>query len=62
MAQSEYKSLYSKLLKSNISCDEIFLAPDIPEKLLNNALRVHGQCVEKSKIIALIEDTLFGSA
>ncbi|WP_185750674.1 hypothetical protein [Clostridium sp. KNHs214] len=35
---------------------------EIPEKKLNNAISTYAESVEKTKVYALVDTTLFGSA
>ena len=46
----------------DIESDKIFIAPNIPEKKLNNAITKYAQNISKDDVIALIDDTVFGSA
>ena len=41
---------------------DIYIVPDIPEKKLNNALKSYGDNVSYESVLALYDDTLFGSA
>jgi len=51
-------------IKDNIESigRDIYVAPNIPEKKLNNALKSYGDNVAYESILALYDDTLFGSA
>jgi len=41
---------------------DIYVVPNIPEKKLNNALKAYGNDVSYTSVLALYDDTLFGSA
>ena len=41
---------------------DIYIVPDIPEKKLNNALKSYGNDISYESVLALYDDTLFGSA
>jgi len=51
-------------IKENIKSvgKDIYIVPDIPEKKLNNALKSYGSDVSYESVLALYDDTLFGSA
>ena len=51
-------------IKENIKSigRDIYVVPDIPEKKLNNALKSYGDNVSYESVLALYDDTLFGSA
>ena len=51
-------------IKENIQSvgRDIYVVPDIPEKKLNNALKSYGDNVSYESVLALYDDTLFGSA
>jgi len=51
-------------IKDNIKSvgKDIYIVPEIPEKKLNNALKSYGDGVSYESILALYDDTLFGSA
>jgi len=40
----------------------LFISPEIPEKKLNNAINKYAKNVDKERVIALLDTTLFGSA
>ncbi len=42
--------------------NDIYIVPEIPEKKLNNALKSYGKDVSPESVLALYDDTLFGSA
>ncbi len=54
-------NLFIKENIKNIGRD-IYIVPNIPEKKLNNALKSYGHDVSFKSILALYDDTLFGSA
>lgn len=47
--------------KEYSSSGRVHVAPNIPKKLLSNALAAYGLAVEPSEVLVLIDDTLFGS-
>jgi hypothetical protein len=51
-------------IKENIKNigNDIYVVPNIPEKKLNNALKSYGNNVSYESVLALYDDTLFGSA
>lgn len=54
--------LHKKLLNSGLSCSEIYLYPNIPEKKLKKAIKAYAKDLEQNDVIALLDDTVFGSA
>jgi len=54
-------NLFIKENIKNVGKD-IYIVPDIPEKKLNNALKSYGGDVSYESVLALYDDTLFGSA
>lgn len=55
----EFLDFFSQERYSGAS--RIYLAPNIPKKLLNNALDSYGLDVDPTDILALIDDTMLGS-
>lgn len=51
-------------IKENVSLlgDKVYIAPDIPEKKLNNAILSIAEGVNPQYVLAIIDTTLFGSA
>ena len=51
-------------IKNNIKNvgKDIYVVPEIPEKKLNNALKSYGNNISYESVLALYDDTLFGSA
>lgn len=58
--------LFSKYIQSTslpiISSDYIFFNPHVPDDKLNNALDAYGHNLPQNEIVALIDDTFWGSA
>lgn len=50
------------VVKLSCSSCKVFLAPDIPEKKLNNAIAAYANSVDSNFVLAVIDTTLFGSA
>ena len=51
-------------IKENVSLigDKVYIAPDIPEKKLNNAILSIAEGVNPQYVLAIVDTTLFGSA
>lgn len=51
-------------IKVNVAsiCDKVYIAPEIPDKKLNNAISVIAPSVDPEYILAIADSTLFGSA
>ena len=51
-------------VKNNITkvCDKVFLAPDIPNKKLDGAIKSMTNGIDPNIVIALADTTIFGSA
>lgn len=51
-------------IKENVSLigDRVYIAPDIPEKKLNNAILSIAEGVNPQYVLAIVDSTLFGSA
>ena len=47
--------------KQYVGAAKIYVAPNIPKKLLSNALTSYGLTVDPAEIVILIDDTVFGS-
>lgn len=47
--------------KQYVGAAKIYVAPNIPKKLLSNALTSYGLSVDPAEIVILIDDTVFGS-
>lgn len=47
--------------KQYVGAAKIYVAPNIPKKLLSNALTSYGLRVDPAEIVILIDDTVFGS-
>lgn len=47
--------------KGYSSSGRVHVAPNIPKKLLGNAIAAYGLTVDPSEVVVLIDDTLFGS-
>lgn len=47
--------------KEYSSSGRVHVAPNIPKKLLSNALAAYGLTVDPSEVVVLIDDTMFGS-
>ncbi len=54
-------NLFIKENIKNVGKD-IYVVPNIPEKKLNNALKSYGNDISYESVLALYDDTLFGSA
>ena len=51
-------------IKENLSrviSQDLYFAPDVPEKKLNNAAKSMGLAENISSVVALYDDTVFGS-
>ncbi len=55
-------SMYSKKLIDKDLASSLYFAPDIPEDKLANAINTYAEGVIDDQVIALYDDTLFGSA
>lgn len=51
---------YGSTLVKNSS--DIYFSPNIPQKKLTNAIKKYAQCLRPGEVLALYDDTLFGSA
>ena len=51
-------------IKENVSIvgEKVFIAPNIPEKKLNNAISSIAEGVNPEYVLAIVDTTLFGSA
>lgn len=52
---------YIKMNVANV-CDKVYVAPEIPEKKLNNAISAIAPNVNPEYVLAIADSTLFGSA
>lgn len=59
---NELKKILSQYGKDILESMSFYSMEDIPEKKLNNAISAYAESVEKTKVYALIDITLFGSA